>query len=53
MFCVVITIGLEETVVTVNEDVGEREFCVGIMAGELMREIIVNVVYDERSAHSK
>ncbi len=35
---------------TVNEDVGVRELCASVMMGMLMREVIVNVFYEDRNA---
>ena len=39
--------------VTVPEDVGEREICASVMSGTLAREVIVNVVYEERNARGE
>ncbi len=48
-----VVIGLEETLVTVSEDVGMRELCARVMSGTLMRDILVDVVYQDRNAMSK
>ncbi|ORU93484.1 MAG: hypothetical protein A6F71_08940 [Cycloclasticus sp. symbiont of Poecilosclerida sp. M] len=45
-----IVIGVEETLVTVPEDVGERELCAVIIRGETARDIEVTVVYQNRGA---
>ena len=41
-----------ETAVEVSEDVGQRELCASIMSGELAREAVVTVTYQNRNAMS-
>ncbi len=45
-----VVIGLEETLVTVS---GTRELCASVMSGMLMRDVLVDVVYQDRNAISK
>ncbi len=45
-----VVIGLEETLVTVSEDVGMRELCASVMSGMVMRDVLVDVAYQDRSA---
>ena len=44
-----VTIGLEETLISVSEDVGERELCAVITSGRTVRDL-VTVVYQNRGA---
>ena len=46
---VAITIGLDVDRVTVDEDIGMTELCASVV-GELEREIVVSVVYQDRGA---
>ena len=48
-----VVIGMDETMVNVDEDIGQRELCASIMSGELMREVQVMVVYADRTASGK
>ena len=48
-----VVIGMEETMVNVDEDVGERELCAGLMSGQLTREVQVNVIFGDRTASGK
>ncbi len=48
-----VVIGLEATLVTVSEDVGMRELCASVMSGMLMRDVLVDVAYQDRNAMSK
>ena len=45
-----VLIGMEETSVFVDEDVGERELCASVMNGTLGKEVMVMVVYENRNA---
>ena len=45
-----VLIGMEETSVFVDEDVGERELCASVMNGTLGKEVSVMVVYENRNA---
>ena len=45
-----VVIGMEETSVFVDEDVGERELCASVMSGTLGKEVMVMVVYEDRNA---
>ena len=45
-----VVIGLEENVVRANESVGTRELCARIFTGMIMRNVEVNVVYEDRTA---
>ncbi len=43
----------EETLVTVSEDVGMRELCASMISGMLTRDVLVDVVYQDRNTMSK
>ena len=43
-------IGMDETMVFVDEDVGERELCASVMNGTLDKEVSVMVIYENRDA---
>lgn len=51
--CAEIIIGFEENMVSVYEGVGTREFCARIISGITLKDILVNVVYEDRDAGSK
>ena len=36
--------------VTVREDAGVRELCARVLSGMLMRQVLVNVIYENRNA---
>ena len=48
-----ITIGLERTLVEVNENDGFVELCARVLSGNLMRDVLVMVVYEDRYAVGK
>lgn len=50
IFFTVVVIGMEETVVTVSEGVGQRELCASISSGELTRDAEVTVTFIDESA---
>ncbi len=45
-----VVIGLEDPSVEVREDVGDLELCARVISGELGREVVVMVIYVDRSA---
>lgn len=50
----VVVIGMEETTVTVQEDIGQRELCASIMNNvELRRDVVVTIAYEDISAVGK
>ena len=44
---------MNETIVDVPEDIGQRELCASVMSGQLAREVIVMVIYEDRNALSE
>lgn len=41
---------MEETSVSVPEDVGEYQLCASVVSGTLVKEVIVMVIYDSGNA---
>ena len=44
---------MEETSVKVSEGVGYHQLCVIVISGELVQELIINIIYQSGSAMGK